>query len=177
MNTKLETAVSGLVLLLSAAVITVVIYVAVFGVFNDSYLRVGMLLVGGILILLGQIQYSSTIFSRFLLALTGAALFAAVWQYFKAAAEIETGLYFLTSNDILFGLLGLAAVIEMTRRSVGMVMASVAGIVLIYGMFGDHAPSFLRHAGISTEEIVQVLWFSFDGVFGAPRLQRLCPQF
>jgi TRAP-type uncharacterized transport system fused permease subunit len=100
--------------------------------------------------------------------LTAALLGVSVFQYFRAAAEIETGLYFLTSTDIWLGTLGLIAVIELTRRSVGMVMASVAALVLLYGAFGQYAPGFMRHAGMTSEELIQVLWYSFDGVFGRP---------
>jgi TRAP transporter 4TM/12TM fusion protein len=66
------------------------------------------------------------------------------------------------------GAAALIAVIELTRRTVGGVMASVTGIAFVYAVFGQYAPGFLQHAYISFEEIAQVLWFSFDGVFGAP---------
>ncbi|MEQ3730153.1 MAG: TRAP transporter fused permease subunit [Tateyamaria sp.] len=156
------------VLVLSLIVISVVLYVSVFGVFSDSYLRVGMLMVGGLLIILSAYGRSGSLWESMLLLFTAVALSLSVFQYFRAAEEIETGLYFLTSTDIWMGMLGLFAVIELTRRSVGLVMALVAGIVLTYGAFGHLAPGFLRHAGISTEELMTVLWFSFDGVFGRP---------
>lgn len=168
MKSVIPSTVNGMILLLSSVIIATVFYVSVWGVFNDSYLRVGMLLIGGLLIALRQAQCSPSKTANIFLALTAACLGAAVWQYFKAAAEIETGLYFLSSSDIWLGFIGLFAVIELTRRSVGLVMAVVAGVVLLYGAFGDFAPGFLRHAGISSEELVQVLWFSFDGVFGRP---------
>ena len=158
----------GAVLLLSFLVVGVVLYVSVFGVFSDSYLRVGMLLAGGLLVILTAAKRSENPFDRALLALTAVALGLSVYQYFRAAEEIETGLYFLNSTDIWMGLLGLVAVIELTRRSVGLVMAMVAAIVLVYGTFGNFAPGFLRHAGVSLEELMTVLWFSFDGVFGRP---------
>lgn len=167
-NSTRSTLVDYAVLLLSLIVISVVLYVSVFGVFSDSYLRVGMLLIGGMLVILVGFGQSNSLLDRCLLALTAIALALSVYQYFRAAEEIETGLYFLTSMDIWMGLLGLIAVIELTRRSVGMVMALVAGTVLAYGAFGHLAPGFLRHAGISTEELMTVLWFSFDGVFGRP---------
>ncbi len=153
---------------LSLVVIATVFYVSVFGVFSDSYLRVGMLLVGGLLIILSGISKSGNLLDRGILLAVAVALGLSVYQYFKAAEQIETGLYFLSSSDIWMGLLGLVAVIELTRRSVGLVMAIVAGTLLAYGAFGDMAPSFLRHAGISTEELMTVLWYSFDGVFGRP---------
>lgn len=156
------------VLLLSLIVIGVVFYVSLFGVFSDSYLRVGMLLAGGLLVLLAALGRSDSLGDRIMLGLTALALILGVFQYFRAAEEIETGLYFLTSTDIWMGLLGLIAVVEMTRRSVGLVMALVAGTVLAYGAFGHMAPGFLRHAGMSAEELMTVLWFSFDGVFGRP---------
>ncbi len=153
---------------LSLAIIGVVFYVSVFGVFSDSYLRVGMLLSGGLLITLSSFGRTKGPLDRALLFATAIALSLSVYQYFRAAEEIETGLYFLTRNDIWMGFLGLFAVIELTRRSVGLVMAVVASVLLAYGAFGHLAPGFLRHAGISTEELMTVLWYSFDGVFGRP---------
>lgn len=153
---------------LSLMVIGVVFYVSIFGVFSDSYLRVGMLLVGGLLIILSGFGRSESLPDRGLLVAAAIALCLSVYQYFRAAEEIETGLYFLTTTDIWIGLLGLVAVIELTRRSVGLVMAVVAGVLLAYGAFGHMAPGFLRHAGISSEELMTVLWYSFDGVFGRP---------
>ncbi|MCX7565009.1 TRAP transporter fused permease subunit [Sulfitobacter sp. F26169L] len=168
MHNMLSQTTRGLSLALSGLIVAVVFYVSVFGVFSESYLRVGMLLVGGLLILLSQIEGTDSSVGKLLSLITAAGLSVAVYQYFKAAAEIETGLYFLTSADIWLGLLGLIAVIELTRRSVGMVMAGVAAFVLIYGAFGQYAPGFMRHAGMTSEELIQVLWFSFDGVFGRP---------
>lgn len=153
---------------LSLLVIGVVFYVSVFGVFSDSYLRVGMLLSGGLLIVLSALGRSESLLDRALLVAVAIGLSLSVWQYFRAAEEIETGLYFLSSTDIWIGLLGLITIIELTRRSVGLVMAVVAGAVLAYGAFGHLAPGFLRHAGISPEELMTVLWYSFDGVFGRP---------
>lgn len=163
-NAYLEYAIAGL----SLVVIATVFYVSVFGVFSDSYLRVGMLLLGGLLVTLSGLGKSDSIVDRALLAGVAIALVLGVYQYFRAAQEIETGLYFLSRADIWLGLLGLAAVIELTRRSVGLVMALVAGLLLAYGAFGHLAPGFLRHAGISTEELMTVLWYSFDGVFSRP---------
>ncbi|MCO4839876.1 MAG: TRAP transporter fused permease subunit [Rhodobacteraceae bacterium] len=168
MHNVLSKSVRGLSYTLSALIIIVVFYVAVFGVFSESYLRVGMLFIGGLLILLLYSERSESLTDKLLALITAVFLSVAVYQYFRAAAEIETGLYFLTSKDILLGTLGLVAVIELTRRSVGMVMAGVAAFVLIYGAFGQFAPGFMRHAGITSEELIQVLWFSFDGVFGRP---------
>ncbi|WP_229678581.1 TRAP transporter permease [Neptunicoccus cionae] len=164
----LSRSINGASLALSALIVSVVFYVSVFGVFNESYLRVGMLLLAGLLVLLFHINESLKFSDRLVAVVTAGFLAVAVWQYFKAAAEIETGLYFLTNADIWLGWLGLIAVIELTRRSVGMVMASVAAIVLLYGALGQYAPGFMRHAGITSEELIQVLWYSFDGVFGRP---------
>lgn len=168
MQNVLTKSVTGLNLALSGLVIAVVFYVSVFGVFSKSYLRVGMLLVGGLLILLSRIEHSENPVGKLMALVTAGLLSVAVFQYFRAAAEIETGLYFLTTADIWLGILGLIAVIELTRRSVGMVMAGVVAFVLIYGAFGQFAPGFMRHAGMTSEELIQVLWYSFDGVFGRP---------
>ena len=168
MTTKPSNGISLVITLLSALVLAVIAYVSLFGVFSDSYLRVGMLMAGGVLILLASARNATSFANALVLGLTGCGLLAGGYQYFKAAEEIETGLYFLGTMDIWLGMAGLLAVVEMTRRAVGAVMAGVAGVVLLYGLFGHAAPGFLRHAGISLDELMTVLWFSFDGVFGRP---------
>ncbi|WP_425038699.1 hypothetical protein [Primorskyibacter sp. S187A] len=92
MQNVLSKSVTGLNLALCALVIVVVFYVSVFGVFRESYLRVGMLLVGGLLILLAQIEGSQSLIGKLLALITAALLSVVVYQYFRAAAEIETGL-------------------------------------------------------------------------------------
>ena len=168
MTTKPSNGISLVITLVSALVLAVIAYVSLFGVFSDSYLRVGMLMAGGVLILLASARNATSFANALVLGLTGCGLLAGGYQYFKAAEEIETGLYFLGTMDIWLGMAGLLAVVEMTRRAVGAVMAGVAGVVLLYGLFGHAAPGFLRHAGISLDELMTVLWFSFDGVFGRP---------
>ncbi len=59
---------------LSLAIIGVVFYVSVFGVFSDSYLRVGMLLGGGLLIILSSLGRSGRLLDRALLLATAIAL-------------------------------------------------------------------------------------------------------
>ncbi|NRA89343.1 MAG: TRAP transporter large permease subunit [Rhizobiales bacterium] len=155
-------------LILSLIIVFVVLYVSVFGVFNDSYLRVGMLLFAGFIILLDIEPGEKTLFMKVMPLVLAVLLAAGVMQYFSAAEEIETGLYFLTQRDIWLGIAGIVAVFELTRRSVGLIMASVSVVLFLYGIFGDLFPGVIRHAGISIEELIQVLWYSFDGVFGRP---------
>lgn len=155
-------------LVVSALITAVVLHVAIYGVFNDSVLRLGMLLAAGCILVLQLIADDPRKGNVAALLGTLSLLGVGIYAYIRSTAEIETGLYLLSSFDMIAGAVAIIAVIEFTRRIVGGVMASVAAIAALYAVFGQYAPGFLQHAFISFEEIALVLWFSFDGVFGAP---------
>lgn len=56
--------------------------------------------------------------------------------------------------------------LELTRRAIGAPLAVLAGIGLLYALFGDSLPWIFRHAGYSLSSVSQTVWFSLDGVFG-----------
>ncbi|MDA7745936.1 TRAP transporter fused permease subunit [Psychromonas sp.] len=74
----------------------------------------------------------------------------------------------LTTLDQLSGLIILALLLEATRRTVGFVMVLIAGIFLLYAIFGNLLPSDVASKGFSIEEIVRFHIFSTNGVYGAP---------
>ncbi|WP_281823228.1 TRAP transporter permease [Jannaschia rubra] len=157
-----------LLTLTSMIIVCVVLYVSMFGVFNDSWLRVRMLMVAAVITTLVHVEIDGRPLNVAVLTGMLALLAFGVFAYFRSTAEIETGLYLLTTMDKLAGAAAVIAVIEFTRRTVGGVMAAITAAAFVYALFGQYAPGFLRHAFISVEEVMLVLWFSFDGVFGAP---------
>lgn len=69
--------------------------------------------------------------------------------------------------DLIFGVGILAAVLELTRRSIGLPMFVVAVIFLLYGYFGNYLPGLLGHSGFSMERLIGFM-YSTDGIFTTP---------
>ncbi|MDC0610466.1 TRAP transporter permease [Vibrio sp.] len=74
----------------------------------------------------------------------------------------------LTLKDQIAGGLLIILLLEATRRAVGMIMVLVAGIFLLYAIFGNALPDSIASKGFSLEEMVRFHIFSTNGVFGAP---------
>jgi TRAP transporter 4TM/12TM fusion protein len=60
------------------------------------------------------------------------------------------------------------AVIETTRRSVGIVLVGVMAAFLAYALAGHLLPGLLYHRPLSIAEILDQLVFTSNGIFGAP---------
>ncbi|MFZ5943542.1 MAG: TRAP transporter permease [Bacillota bacterium] len=74
----------------------------------------------------------------------------------------------VTTIDYIIGILGVLLVLEAARRIVGWPMISVAGIFLIYALFGKYVPGQLAHRGVDLESLVYHLFFTTEGIFGIP---------
>ncbi|WP_083195127.1 TRAP transporter fused permease subunit [Pararhodobacter sp. CCB-MM2] len=162
---------ASLAALLGVALALVGIWIAGFGGFNESLLRVGTYALGGAVLLAVALdrhlltrKWISLIFD---LVVVG-ALAVSVWRWLSIGQALETGLYFFSSDDILIGVIGLFALLELTRRSFGLPLVVVCLLLLAYAYFGRSLPSIFRHGGYSLDQIVRTVWYSFDGVFGGP---------
>jgi TRAP transporter 4TM/12TM fusion protein len=156
-----------------AIVLTIgAIRVAGFGVFDDFQQRVGAVVVASFVVLLTMPLFGGRPRLRWLGVVVDAALFgalsaAAVW-YYRVAEELWSGLYSFTPTDVVVGCLGLAAVLELSRRAIGPPLSIVSLIALGYALGGEHLPRAIRHAGFQLDATIEVAWYSFNGVFGAP---------
>ncbi len=74
----------------------------------------------------------------------------------------------LTVKDQVAGALLVLLLLEATRRAVGMIMVLVAGLFLLYALYGNVLPDSVASKGFSLEEMVRFHIFSTNGVFGAP---------
>lgn len=74
----------------------------------------------------------------------------------------------LSAKDQLAGALLILLLLEATRRAVGMIMVLVAGLFLVYALYGNVLPDSIASKGFSLEEMVRFHIFSTNGVFGAP---------
>ena len=74
----------------------------------------------------------------------------------------------LETMDFYVGLLAIILVLEAARRAVGLPIAIIAGLFLLYAFYGRYMPDFMSHRGQSLEGIVNLMYFSTDGILGTP---------
>ncbi len=149
------------------------VYLAGLGVLDETLMRVGVFALSGVLLLLISIGdrivqgkrhfFGSLLDIALLLMMT-----LAVWRYFEIGRALQIGLYMFTVEDLVLGALGLIVLLELTRRSMGWPLFTICLLGLAYALFGSTLPGILRHSGFSFQQVLQVAWYSFDGVFGGP---------
>jgi TRAP-type uncharacterized transport system fused permease subunit len=85
---------------------------------------------------------------------------------------MQQELYYSVGNlsplDLTVGILAVVLTLEATRRAVGLPITIIAVIFLIYAFFGRYFPGFLAHRGQDVESIVQLMFFTTDGILGTP---------
>ncbi len=74
----------------------------------------------------------------------------------------------MTPTDMVFGSIGILMVLEAARRVVGWPIVTVAIVFLGYAFAGPNIPGTFAHRGVSSEMLVQHLYFTTEGVFGIP---------
>lgn len=70
--------------------------------------------------------------------------------------------------DIVVGLIMMVVVLEATRRSVGLVLAIISTIFLVYPFVGPFLPGLLRTRNYSLTRIITLLFTTSDGIYGTP---------
>jgi TRAP transporter 4TM/12TM fusion protein len=69
-------------------------------------------------------------------------------------------------QDVIVATLGIALLLEATRRAVGMPMTVLALLFLAYILLGKYLPDVLAHKGASWERMLSHQWLTTEGVFG-----------
>ena len=69
-------------------------------------------------------------------------------------------------QDIVVASIGLVALLEATRRAVGLPMTILAIAFLAYAMLGQWLPDVIAHKGASWERLLVHQWLTTEGVFG-----------
>ncbi|MDW0112697.1 TRAP transporter permease [Sporosarcina saromensis] len=74
----------------------------------------------------------------------------------------------VSEMDMFIGIVAILLTLEAARRAVGLPITIISVVFLIYAFFGRHFPGFLAHRGQDLESLVQLLFFTTDGILGTP---------
>lgn len=111
----------------------------------------------------------------------GARHKVAWYDYILALSSIGIGAYWpimyddlvfrigrVTELDLIVGILAVILTLEATRRAVGMPITVIGALFLTYGFFGPYFPGFMRHRGQDLESLIQLMFYTTDGILGTP---------
>lgn len=70
--------------------------------------------------------------------------------------------------DIIFGVLLILALLEATRRAVGVSLAVVVVCFIAYAFLGPYMPGFLAHPGMDIPRLISIVYLGTDGIYGTP---------
>lgn len=71
-------------------------------------------------------------------------------------------------SDLVVSVVGTLLVLEACRRVIGLFMAVICVIGILFGMYGPYMPEIIIHKGYSIERIATTLWLTTEGIFGLP---------
>lgn len=71
-----------------------------------------------------------------------------------------------TTLDVVLGGLLIAALLEATRRSLGVPLPIIALIFMAYALWGPYMPGILVHPGASFPQLVDHLYLTTQGIYG-----------
>ncbi|SEQ03759.1 TRAP transporter permease [Basfia succiniciproducens] len=97
---------------------------------------------------------------------TAGAFLGAYYLFFYQSLVTRFGAPNL--QDIIAGCIGIVLLLEATRRSLGLPLAVIAVIFLLYNFFGQYLPTswIISHRSGSLSQIINQQWITTEGVFG-----------
>ncbi|MBY0120985.1 TRAP transporter permease [Bacillus sp. S/N-304-OC-R1] len=101
----------------------------------------------------------------YILALASVAV-GAYWPLMIDELVLRVGM--LTDLDFYIGLTAIILVLEATRRAVGLPITIIAGLFLMYAIYGPYMPGFLAHRGLDLKRLVQTMFYTTEGILGTP---------
>jgi TRAP transporter 4TM/12TM fusion protein len=73
-------------------------------------------------------------------------------------------------RDIVFGVIALSIVFAASWVLMGPALPIIAGVFLLYCLFGEYLPSPLNHRGYSFGQVIDHMAYGTEGIYGIPTL-------
>ncbi|MFZ5650219.1 MAG: TRAP transporter permease [Bacillota bacterium] len=74
----------------------------------------------------------------------------------------------LSTVEYVMGIIAIAAVLEATRRAIGLPMALIALFFFAYTSFGEYLPPPFGHSGFPLDWVIDTMYLTSKGIFGSP---------
>ncbi|MFZ5647665.1 MAG: TRAP transporter permease [Bacillota bacterium] len=74
----------------------------------------------------------------------------------------------LSTVEYVMGVIAIAAVLEATRRAIGLPMALIALFFFAYTSFGQYLPPPFGHSGFELDWVIDTMYLTSKGIFGSP---------
>lgn len=88
------------------------------------------------------------------------------WPLFQGELVFRIGR--VSDLDLIVGTIAIILTLEAARRAVGLPITIISSVFLIYAFFGPYFPGFLGHRGQDIQSIVQLMFYTTDGILGTP---------
>jgi TRAP transporter 4TM/12TM fusion protein len=98
-------------------------------------------------------------------ALIAAGIYA-TWYLIAGGDELQDRYVFPEPMDMVVGWLLIALVLEVTRRTTGWIMPTVAALFMLYAFWGNHLPPPWQHQGYDTARLIPHLTITLEGIYG-----------
>ncbi|MBT3358699.1 MAG: TRAP transporter permease [Rhodospirillales bacterium] len=96
----------------------------------------------------------------------GLAVWAVLYLPMMTPEELSNRVGNPLPIDVFMGTVLLVAVLEATRRSVGITLPIIVLIALTYAIFGQQAPGVMKHSGASWPALINHLYLTNQGIYG-----------
>jgi TRAP transporter 4TM/12TM fusion protein len=143
-------------------------FVLRFGIFNDTearaiHLAVSIFLAFAVFPAFGSSSRRTVPWGDWALAIVGAFCAAYLYLFYNQLA-LRPGQP--TTLDMVVGLIGVAIMLEATRRAMGTAMLITTGVFLAFIFAGPYMPEVIQHKGASLSRMVSHMWLTTEGVYG-----------
>ena len=166
----MEKIIRMIALTLAAGLALQSVYVAYFGGWEPSIHRsialfVCVIIVIGTSPLVQSVPVQGKVFRVLLwgidFLLAGITAYAC-WRFVSAIDDIENLIVEFSLWDKSAAIIAVATLFELTRRTFGLLLASVGVLSLLYAFLGQDLPWIFRHSGFSVEQTMEVVWYGFQ---------------
>lgn len=102
--------------------------------------------------------------------LAAAAMYCSTYIFFNYEHLVSNRVQMLGYDDwdIIVALVGVALILEATRRCVGLPIVIIAGLAILYAVYGDNSPIFSHRGQDWGEFATNTFLSSGSGIFGTP---------
>ena len=111
----------------------------------------------------GKIPVTQWIYA-FVILMCGIYYVSNMENYLSRMPQVDE----LSTLDIVVGVITVVAVIDLTRRCMGIILPSIGCLFLAYAFWGHMIPGILQHRKLLAVDILDQLVFTTNGIYSSP---------